>query len=121
MPGVQTLATILLDHVNKGNLTLERFVDLTASGPQRIFGIAGKGRIARGYDADFTIVDMGLTRTIENKWIASTCGWTPFDGFKTKGWPVATILRGRTVMRDFVSVAKADGMPVRFVETLEPA
>jgi dihydroorotase len=121
MPGVQTLATILLDHVNKGNLTLERFVDLTASGPQRIFGIAGKGRIARGYDADFTIVDMGLTRTIENKWIASTCGWTPFDGFKTKGWPVATILRGRAVMRDFASVAEADGRPVRFVETLEPA
>jgi dihydroorotase len=121
MPGVQTLATILLDHVNNGNLTLERFIDLTASGPQRIFGIAGKGRIVRGYDADFTIVDMGLTRTIENKWIASTCGWTPFDGMKTKGWPVATILRGRIVMRDFASTGSADGKPVRFVETLEPA
>ena len=121
MPGVQTLATVLLDHVSKGNLTLERFIDLTASGPQRIFGIAGKGRIACGYDADFTIVDMGLTRTIENKWIASTCGWTPFDGIKTKGWPVATILRGRIVMRDFASVMAAGGEPVRFVETLEPA
>jgi dihydroorotase len=121
MPGVQTLATVLLDHVNKGNLTLERFIDLTASGPQRIFGIAGKGRIARGYDADFTIVDMNLTRTIENKWIASRCGWTPFDGMATKGWPVATILRGRVVMRDFASVAPAAGAPARFVETLEPA
>jgi dihydroorotase len=121
MPGVQTLATILLDHVNKGNLTLERFIDLTASGPQRIFGIAGKGRIARGYDADFTIVDLGLTRTIENRWIASTCGWTPFDGMKTKGWPVATILRGSIVMRDFAAVAPAAGRPVRFVDTLEPA
>jgi dihydroorotase len=121
MPGVQTLATILLDHVNKGNLSLERFIDLTASGPQRIFGIAGKGRIARGYDADFTIVDMGLSRTIENKWIASTCGWTPFDGMKTKGWPVATILRGRIVMRDFAAIGVAMGQPVRFVETLEAA
>ena len=121
MPGVQTLATILLDHVNKGNLTLERFIDLTASGPQRIFGIAGKGRIARGYDADFTIVDMGLTRTIENKWIASRCGWTPFDGMTTKGWPVAAVLRGRIVMRDFASVVPASGAPARFVETLEPA
>src|SRR6185437_3914715 len=45
MPGVQTLVTLLLDHVAKGNLSLERFIDLTASGPQRIFGIAGKGRI----------------------------------------------------------------------------
>ncbi len=121
MPGVQTLATILLDHVNKGNLTLERFIDLTSAGPQRIFGIAGKGRIARGYDADFTIVDMGLSRTIENKWIASTCGWTPFDGMTTKGWPVATILRGSIVMRDFAATGSAGGKPVRFVETLEPA
>jgi dihydroorotase len=121
MPGVQTLATILLDHVNKGNLTLERFIDLTASGPQRIFGIAGKGRIARGYDGDFTIVDLGLTRTIENKWIATRSGWTPFDGMKTKGWPVATILRGRVVMRDFAAVGTAQGAPLRFVDTLEPA
>jgi dihydroorotase len=121
MPGVQTLATILLDHVNKGRLTLERFIDLTASGPQRIFGIAGKGRIARGYDADFTIVDMGLSRKIENKWIASRCGWTPFDGMTTKGWPVATIIRGNVVMREFAAVGQAAGKPVRFVETLEPA
>ena len=121
MPGVQTLATILLDHVNKGNLTLERFIDLTAAGAQRIFGIAGKGRIALGYDADFTIVDLNLTRTIENKWIASTCGWTPFDGMKTKGWPVATTLRGMIVMRDFAATAAAAGQPLRFVETLAPA
>jgi dihydroorotase len=121
MPGVQTLATILLDHVSKGNLTLERFIDLTASGPQRIFGIAGKGRIARGYDADFTVVDLGLSRKIENKWIATRAGWTPFDGMTTKGWPVATILRGNIVMRDFAATGAAAGKPVRFVETLEPA
>ena len=120
MPGVQTLATILLDHVNKGRLTLERFIDLTAYGPQRIFGIAGKGRIALGYDADFTIVDLNLSRRIENKWIASRCGWTPFDGMTTKGWPVATVLRGNFVMRDFAGVGQAAGKPVRFVETLEP-
>jgi dihydroorotase len=121
MPGVQTLAPLLLDHVNKGNLSLERFVDLTASGPQRIFGIAGKGRLAKGYDADFTIVDMGLTRLIENKWMASRCGWTPFDGFKTKGWPVATVIRGAFVMRDFAATTPAQGQPLRFVETLVPA
>ena len=120
MPGVQTLATILLDHVNKGNLTLERFIDLTASGPQRIWGIAGKGRIACGYDADFTIVDLGLTRIIENKWIATRSGWTPFDGMKTKGWPVATILRGQVVMRDFAATGPARGAPLRFADTLEP-
>src|ERR1700761_3051053 len=121
MPGVQTLATLLLDHVSKGNLTLERFIDLTASGAQRIFGIAGKGRIALGYDADFTIVDLKLKRKIENSWIASRAGWTPFDGMTTQGWPVATILRGHIAMRDFAATGPAQGQPIRFVETLEPA
>src|SRR6201995_3615003 len=120
MPGVQTLATILLDHVSKGNLTLERFIDLTSAGPQRIFGIAGKGRIARGYDADFTIVDLKLKRKIENNWIASRAGWTPFDGMTTTGWPVATILRGKTVMRDHALTEASQGQPLRFVETFPP-
>src|SRR5690606_32091384 len=79
MPGVQTLVPIMLDHVNAGRLTLERFVDLTSAGPARLYNIAAKGRIAVGYDADFTLVDLNAKRTIENRWIASKCGWTPFD------------------------------------------
>ena len=121
MPGVQTLPTILLDHVNAGRMTLERFVDLTSAGAARIFGIAGKGRIARGFDADFTIVDLKKKRKIENSWIASRCGWTPFDGMTTTGWPVATIIRGKTVMRDHALALASQGAPLRFVETLEPA
>ena len=58
MTGVQTLVPIMLDHVNASRLTLERFVDMTSAGPKRLFGIAKKGRIAAGYDADFTIVDL---------------------------------------------------------------
>jgi dihydroorotase len=118
MPGVQTLVTILLDHVNAGRLSLERFVDLTSAGAARIFGIAGKGSIARGYDADFTIVDVNAKRRIENSWIASKCGWTPFDGLATTGWPVATIIRGQTIMRDGGLVLSGQGAPVRFQETL---
>ena len=120
MPGVQTLVTILLDHVNGGRLTLERFVDLTSAGAARIFGIAGKGRIARGYDADFTIVDLKAKKRIENSWIASKCGWTPFDGMETTGWALATIIRGQTVMRDGALAASGQGKPLRFVETLGP-
>jgi dihydroorotase len=120
MPGVQTLVTILLDHVNEGRLTLERFVDLTSGGAARIFGIAGKGRVARGYDADFTIVDLKAKKRIENSWIASKCGWTPFDGMETTGWALATIIRGRIVMRDRALAAPGQGEPLRFVETLGP-
>ena len=54
MTGVQTLVPIMLDHVNAGRLSLQRFVDLTSHGPQRLFGVRGKGRIAVGYDADLT-------------------------------------------------------------------
>jgi dihydroorotase len=118
MPGVQTLAPILLDHVNAERLSLERFVDLTSAGAARIFGIAGKGRIAKGFDADFTIVDLKKKRKIENSWIASKCGWTPFDGMETTGWPVATIIRGKAVMRDHALTQASQGQPLRFWDTL---
>jgi dihydroorotase len=120
LTGVQTLVTLMLDHVNAGRLTLERFVDLTSAGPARVFGIAGKGRIAQGYDADFTIVDMKARRRIENRWIASRCGWTPYDGMETTGWPVCTVLRGKVVMREGAVPVAPGGRPLRFWETLEP-
>ncbi|HYK77986.1 MAG TPA: dihydroorotase, partial [Micropepsaceae bacterium] len=120
LTGVQTLATIMLDHVHAGRLSLERFADVTSAGPARVFGIAGKGRIAQGYDADFTIVDLHAKRRIENRWIASRCGWTPYDGMETTGWPVATILRGRVVMRDGAVAEPSGGQKLRFLETLAP-
>lgn len=116
MPGVQTLVPIMLDHVANGRLTLARFVDLSSHGPQRIFGIAGKGRIAVGYDADFTIVDLKAPRTIANDWIASKCGWTPYDGTTVTGWPKGTIIRGARVMWEDELTAPARGAPVRFQE-----
>ena len=80
MTGVQTLVPIMLDHVNAGRLSLARFVDLTSAGPARLFNIACKGRIAAGYDADFTVVDLKRSETITDKWVASKAGWTPYDG-----------------------------------------
>ncbi len=121
MPGVQTLVPVMLTHVHAGRLTLRRFVELTSAGPQRIFGIAGKGRIAEGYDADFTLVDLRRKVTISHDWSASKCGWTPFDGFEATGWPVATVVRGESVMRDGEIVRKGGGAPVRFQTTLEGA
>ena len=85
MTGVQTLVPIMLDHVNAGRLSLQRFVDLTSAGPARIYNIARKGRIAAGYDADLTIVDLKRSETITNKWVASKAGWTPYDGVRVQG------------------------------------
>ncbi|WP_116653040.1 dihydroorotase [Pelagibacterium sediminicola] len=119
MTGVQTLVPIMLDHVNAGRMSLQRFVDMTSHGPNRLFNLAGKGRIAAGYDADFTIVDMNRTQTITNEWVASKPGWTPYDGVAVKGWPVGTIIRGNTVMWEGELVTPAQGQPIRFMETLE--
>ena len=120
MTGVQTLVPVMLNHVNAGKLSLARFVDLTSAGPHRLFGIASKGRIAAGYDADFTVVDMKREETITNKWVASRAGWTPYDGMRVKGWPVGTFVRGKRVMWQGELTTPSTGETVRFQETLKP-
>jgi dihydroorotase len=119
MPGVQTLVPVMLDQVNQGRLSLARFVDLTSAGAQRLFSIACKGRIAVGYDADFTVVDMKREETIEDGWVASKSGWTPFAGRRVKGWPVGTIIRGYRAMWEG-ELGEPRGRPVRFGEALTP-
>jgi dihydroorotase len=114
LTGVQTLVPVMLDHVNAGRLSLSRMVDLMAAGPARVYGAVAKGRLAAGYDADFTVVDLKRTRTIEESWIASPCGWTPFAGMSCTGWPVMTIVRGQPVMREDEVLGTPAGRPVRF-------
>jgi dihydroorotase len=118
LPGVQTLVPLMLDHVHAGRLSLERFVDLTSAGPARVYDVAGKGRIALGYDADLTIVDLNASRTIENAQIASRCGYTPFDGMQVTGWPMLTVVRGVVVMREGELLGSPRGRAVRFASAL---
>jgi dihydroorotase len=118
MPGVQTLVPVMLDWVAKGRLTLERFVDLTSAGPKRVFGLSRKGRIAVGYDADLTIVDLRRRWTVTDDWIASVAGWTPYAGVELTGKPAATVIRGRRVMWDGEVLEPGGGRPVAFEEAL---
>lgn len=118
MTGVQTLVPIMLDHVNAGRLSLERLVDLSSHGPNRLFGMARKGRVAVGYDADFTVVDLKRKETITNAQAGSKAGWTPYHGKQVTGWPVGTIVRGNRVMWEGEIVAPGQGQPVLFSETL---
>jgi dihydroorotase len=114
LPGVQTLLPIMLDHVAAGRLSLARMVDLMCAGPARVYGVIGKGRLAAGYDADFSIVDLQRRRTITDDWIGTPAGWTPFAGMVVTGWPAATIVRGRVVMRDDEVLGQPAGKLVRF-------
>jgi dihydroorotase len=118
MTGVQTLVPLMLDHVNAGRLSLARFVDLTSAGPARLFGIARKGRIAVGYDADLTVVDLKRRATITDEWVASRAGWTPYHDKAVTGWPVGTVIRGSRVMWEGELVTPSQGERVRFLETL---
>jgi dihydroorotase len=117
MTGVQTLVPIMLDHVHAGRLSLQRFVDLTSAGPARLFGIAAKGRIAAGYDADLTVVDLQKRQTITDAWIASRPGWTPYNGVSVTGWPLGTFVRGRKVMWDGELATPSQGEAIVFHET----
>lgn len=118
MPGVQTLVPVMLDWVNKGALTLERFVDLTSHGVNRLWGVAGKGRIAVGYDADITIVDMKKSRTFKDADQANVSGWTPYDGVSVTGWPTHTIIAGNVIMQEDEVVLEGQGKPYQFMECM---
>lgn len=121
MPGVQTLVPVMLDHVNAGRLSLLRFMDLTSAGPARLFGLVRKGRIAVGFDADYTVVDMKADVEITDAIMANKSGWTPFAGRKVTAWPRLTMIRGRSVMREGELASAAQGLPLQFGETLRPA
>lgn len=116
LTGVQTIVPLMLDHVTSGRLSIARLVDLMCAGPARVYGVVGKGRLAAGYDADFTLVDLKRQRMIEESWIVSPCGWTPFAGQVCTGWPVGTIVRGRVAMRDDALLGSPQGRAVAFAE-----
>ncbi|GAB4139985.1 MAG: dihydroorotase [Sphingomonadales bacterium] len=118
MPGVQTLLPLLLDHMAQGRLSLERLIDLTSAGAQRLFNLRDKGRLAVGFDADYTLVDLGARWTVTEDWLASKCGWSPFTGMTLTGKPVGTIIRGHKVMWEGELAAAAIGAPIRFQETI---
>ena len=114
MPGVQTLLPVMLDHVNKGKLKIEQLIKLVCENPCDLFGIRNKGYLKENYDADLTIVDMNKEILIKDSWIESKCGWTPFNNFKVKGFPVATIVNGEIVMENNKIISPAKGKPLSF-------
>ena len=111
VPGVETLYPLLLESVRKGELSLERVRDVVAANPASVFGVAGKGRIVEGADADLVLVDLTNPREIEAGALHSACGWTPFEGLQGV-FPELTVVRGEIVYeRDPVTGAESFGEP----------
>jgi dihydroorotase len=113
MPGVQTVLPLLLDSVAKAEISLSRVIEMLSFQPARIFGIRGKGLLTVGADADFTIVDLKKQFVIEDSWIASKVGWTPFAGRKVQGLPWFTIVGGEIVMAEGKVVPGQNGKAKR--------
>lgn len=109
-PGVETSMRLMLTLVHEGKLTLEQYVRMAGAAPARAFGLyPRKGIIQPGADADLAVVDMAKEGVIHGADLHSERSrFTPFEGIRTVGAPVATVVRGRLVMRDGM-VADAAG------------
>jgi dihydroorotase len=114
MPGVQTLLSVLLTFVSQGRIGLEQVVRMACETPAQLFGIRDKGLIAPGFDADLVLVDLDATRIFERSMVQSKCGWSPFEGEKLTGWPVRTILRGKTVVIEGELLGAPTGQPAHY-------
>lgn len=100
-PGIQYYYPLMLDAVARGELTMDRVVDLAATQPARAFGLEGvKGAIQVGADADIVIADPDAEWTITNDGVLSRVGWTPYDGRTIRGRIERTLVRGTDVFAD---------------------
>lgn len=101
-PGTATILPVLLhEGFHKRGLSLQRICQLVCAAPARIFGIdERKGALRPGADADITLVDLNLERTVRHEELLSYSDYSIYDGWTFKGWAVETILRGTTIMKD---------------------
>jgi dihydroorotase-like cyclic amidohydrolase len=95
LPGLDTTAPLLIDAALSGHISLERMVEAYATAPARRYGLAGKGDLRPGYDADLALVDPGARWVLSDDHVRSRSGWTPYAGREVRGRVVGTMLRGR--------------------------
>src|ERR1700719_3406630 len=102
LPGLEVRLPLLVDAmVSKGRLGLEKFVELTATAPARIYNLhPRKGSIAVGADADIAIWDPQREVTLSDEMMHDLTGYTPYAGRKLRGWPVTVLSRGRVIVAD---------------------
>ena len=97
LPGLRTSLPLFLNAVYRTRIDLKRIVELLCTEPARRFGLGQKGEIRIGADADLVLTDPNLERTPKERPVYTKAEVTPYDRFPLKGWPVKTILRGKTI------------------------
>lgn len=115
VPGVEFVLPLMLNEVNQKMLSFERLIELLCRHPAEIFGIKNKGRLDIGYDADLVLLDMNLEKTITRDMVLSKCGWSSYEGYKLKGWPVMTVVGGEIACENREMVGGKIGRECVFV------
>ena len=101
MPGTETMLPLMLMSVNRGNLSLERLVEVLSSNPAKLYGLyPQKGTIQPGADADLVLIDMKREWTIKSEKLHSKAGWTPYEEWRVRGVPYLTMVRGEVLMEE---------------------
>lgn len=113
LPAVENSLALMLDQVHQGRCTLTQVASWMSDAPARVWGLVGKGRIEVGYDADLVLVDLGLKKTIENEKQFTRSRWSPWAGQSLTGWPVRTLVGGRTVFESGIVSQQERGNRVR--------
>ncbi len=107
LPGIETRLPILFtEGVAAGRISAERFVELTATAPARIFGLRGKGVIEAGADADVIVVDPNREVSIDPSMLHSEVDYSPYQGMRLKGFPTHTVSRGEVIVSEGTLDAK---------------
>jgi len=110
MACVETLVPLMINEVSKGKITINDLAAVLSENPAKLFGIyPGKGSLKVGTDADITIIDLNQIHTVRKVNLHSKSKVTPFDGLELRGAPVATIVRGKTVMRNGQIIGEPTG------------
>lgn len=114
MPGVQTLAPLVYDLALRGGISLTGAVRMLSQRPAELYGVARKGLIDKGFDADLAVFDFAADFEVTKPWLQSKCGWSPFEGRCLKAKPIHTLVRGRFAVRDGELSEAGRGRPARF-------
>jgi dihydroorotase len=114
IPGVQTILGLLLLAVRDGWLQLADIPRITAEGPARVYGIAGKGRLEPGYDGDLVVVDPTVRGPLRDSWLHSRAGHSPYVGWWLAGWPREVVVRGEIAYAKGAPVGKPRGRLLRY-------
>ena len=114
MPGVQTLLPVMLDWFARGEIELEKVVQLTSENPAKLYQIKDKGFISPGMDADLVLVDLKGKQDVTRDWLESKCGWSPLEGRTLQGKITHTLVKGKAIVSDSTLVGEPSGEMVRF-------